>query len=416
MSSFEEALAKIRGSNSYFGQNELQPSTGFKDYSHASNIFRSAGYDLAPRTKFLFYVAFNLNTNIPAVANLISGGKSGTIGLMVKTAQLPSYTVDVGTMNQYNRKRLIQTKINYNPAQIVFNDDHSDLIRNMWYQYYQYYYSDPTYKYGDTPAQSGTLGQISGLPSGFTYSANDTYSPSRVIQHWGLSGQGYSNPSLQSLSSALLTGPSSSVEPFFRDITIYGMAQKSYAQYTMINPLITEWTHDTYDYSQGNGLVTHTMSIRYENVKYYSGAIGGDQPSEQIPGFAATGQYDNTISPIAVRSNTVTTQGTIRTSQQGDKQDLQALATGQNTLQNVIGAVGQGLAGQAIGGLYAGGISGLFGAFQSNGIPSDFTEQVQNAQNGTCTPTPAEPIGQATYNADGSVNSTDLNGYPQGSM
>jgi hypothetical protein len=352
----------------YFGQEELQPfptGDGLRDYTHASKSFRSSGYALAPRNKFLFYVYFNLNTNIPAVANLVSGGVGSTIGLMVKTAQLPSYQIDVQTMNQYNRKRLVQTKINYNPAQIVFNDDSNDLIRNMWYQYYQYYYSDPTYKYGNTPNQAGTLGQIQvpAVLGGAAYTSNDIYSPSRGVQHWGLSGQGYNNPSLQSLSTALLTGPASGQLPFFNDITIYGMSQKTYAQYTMINPLITEWTHDTYDYSQGNGTMSHTMSIRYENVKYYSGSIGGDQPSDQMPGFADPSHYDTNLSPIAVpgSNNTVMTQGTIRTSVQGDKQDLQALATGQNTLQNVIGAVGQGLVPTAsafLGGALAG--SGSF--------------------------------------------------------
>lgn len=332
----------------YFGQETLQPfpaQGGLADYSHASKSFVASGYDLAPRNKFLFYVYFNLNTNIPAVANLVSGGKSSTIGLMVKTAQLPSYTMEVGTMNQYNRKRLVQTKINYNPAQIVFNDDHSDLIRNMWYQYYQYYYSDPTYKYGNTPAQSGTLGQISGALSGFSYGSNDTYSPARVVQNWGLNGQGYANPSLQSLSTSLLTGPGTSIEPFFRDITIYGMSQKTYSQYTMINPLITDWTHDTYDYGQGNGTMTHTMSIRYENVKYYSGAIGGDQPSDPMSGFADPSHYDTVPSDITIpgSTNTVVSQGSIKPSTQGSKQDLQALASGQNTLQNVLGAVGQSL-------------------------------------------------------------------------
>ena len=90
----------------YFGQDSLQPfppNQGLRDYTHASKTFRSSGYDLTPRNKFLFYVYFNLNTNIPAVANLTSGGKSSTIGLLVKTAQLPGYTIDVATLNQYNR-------------------------------------------------------------------------------------------------------------------------------------------------------------------------------------------------------------------------------------------------------------------------------------------------------------------------
>jgi len=387
----------------YFGQSELRPfpgDQGLRDYTHASKTFRSSGYDLAPRNKFLFYVYFNLNTNIPAVANLTSGGKSSTIGLMVKTAQLPSYQIDVQTMNQYNRKRLVQTKINYNPAQIVFNDDASDLVRNMWYQYYQYYYSDPTYKYGNTPNQNGVLGQIQ-VPEvlgGASYTANDTYSPSRGIQHWGLSGQGYSNPSLQSLSTALLTGPASGQEPFFRDITIYGMNQKSYAQYTMINPLIESWAHDTYDYGQGNGIMTHTMSIKYEAVKYYSGAVGGAQPSDPVTGFADPSHYDTMTSPIAVpgSTNTVMTQGTIKSSPSGSKQDLQALATGQNTLQNVIGAVGQGLVPTAsafLGGQLAGSgaytqqiLGGLAPALAGGTI--DAARQAAGAVGGFLFPTP----------------------------
>ena len=384
-----------------FGQESLQPfppGEGPRDYTHASKTFRSGGYDLAPRTKFLFYVYFNLNTNIPAVANLVSGGKGNTIGLAVKSVQLPGYSIDVATMNQYNRKRLVQTKINYNPAQIVFNDDHSDLIRNMWYQYYQYYYSDPVYKYGNTPNQSGTLGEISTALSGFSYGSNDIYSASRPVQKWGLNGQGYANPSLQSLASSILTGPASGQLPFFNDITVYGMSQKTYAQYTMINPLITEWTHDTYDYSQGNGIMTHTMSVRYENVKYYSGAVGGAQPSDPVTGFADPAFYDTVPSPIAVpgSTDTVEIQGTIKASPNGSKQDLQSLSTGQNTLQNVLGAVGQALVPSAAsflngqlagsGALGAALVTGL-GVAAGIGVPGSIG-QVPNGQGGMNFPTP----------------------------
>jgi hypothetical protein len=384
-----------------FGQDSLQPfppGEGLRDYTHASKTFRSGGYDLAPRTKFLFYVYFNLNTNIPAVANLVSGGKSSTIGLAVKSVQLPGYTIDVQTMNQYNRKRLVQTKINYNPAQIVFNDDHSDLIRNMWYQYYQYYYSDPVYKYGNTPNQSGTLGEISTALSGFSYGSNDIYSASRPVQKWGLNGQGYANPTLQSLASSILTGPASGQLPFFNDITVYGMSQKTYAQYTMINPLITEWAHDTYDYSQGNGIMTHTMSIRYENVKYYSGAVGGAQPSDPVTGFADPAFYDTVPSPIAVpgSTDTVEIQGTIKASPNGSKQDLQSLSTGQNTLQNILGAVGQGLvpvASSFLSGALAGSgalgpalVTGL-GVAAGIGVPGSIG-QTPNGQGGMNFPTP----------------------------
>lgn len=417
--------------SSYYGQDTVQPfppGEGLRDYTHASKTFRSGGYDLLPRNKFLFYVYFNLNTNIPAVANLISGGKSSTIGLMVKTAQLPSYEIDVATMNQYNRKRLIQTKINYNPSLIVFNDDNSDLIRNMWYQYYQYYYSDPTYKYGNVPNQNGVLGTLSTpLPFiGTGYNTNDIYTANRQWEHWGLSGQGYSNPTLQSLGSSLLTGPASGQLPFFNDITIYGMSQKTFAQYTMINPLITSWTHDTYDYSQGNGIMTHTMSIKYEAVKYYSGAVGGEQPSPVVNGFADPSHYDTATSPIASSGSTATVaqQGSIKPSPTGSVQDLQALTTGQNTLQNVLGAVGQGLV-PAAASLGASALAGAGGAIGQKllagfapalaGGTTAAAQQIQNAVGGFFFPTP-NTVATASFNSDGTVNASDLNGYPQDSM
>ena len=392
------------------------PGQGLRDYTHASKIFGTGGgpnqgggtYQYLPRNKFQFYVYFNLNTNIPAVANLISGGKSSVIGLMVKTAQLPQYEIDVATMNQYNRKRLVQTKINYQPAQIVFNDDNSDLIRNMWYQYYQYYYSDPSYKYGNVPNQNGALGVLSSpLPIvGTGYNTNDVYSPIRQWEHWGLSGQGYSNPTLDSLSNALLTGPASGQLPFFNDITIYGMSQKTFAQYTMINPLITSWQHDTYDYSQGNQVMTHTMTIKYEAVKYYSGNIGGETPSETVPGFADPAHYDTVKSPIAPPGSTYQPTPLV--------QDLQSLSQGQNTLQNVLGAVGQSLipvASGFLGSALAGPADSASQRFLSNFAPA-LAGGTPQASSGPFFPTP--PVVVASYNPNGTVNANDANAYGEG--
>ena len=402
----------------------LQESNQLRDYTHSAKTFGTGGgpnqgggaNTLLPRNKFLFYVYFNVNLNIPALANLFSGGKLSQVGILVKTAQLPSYEIDVATMNQYNRKRLVQTKINYNPSQIVFNDDNSDLIRNMWYQYYQYYYSDPTYKYGNVPNQNGVLGTLSTpLPFiGTGYNTNDIYTANRQWEHWGLSGQGYSNPTLQTLGSSLLTGPASGQLPFFNDITIYGMSQKTFAQYTMINPLITSWTHDTYDYSQGNGIMTHTMSIKYEAVKYYSGNVGGETPSQSVTGFADPSHYDTTKSPIATPGSTLKPPSSV--------QDLQALQTGQNTLQNVLGAVGQGLV-PAAASLGASALDGVGGAIGQKllagfapalaGGTTAAAQQIQNAVGGFFFPTP-DTVATASFNSDGTVNALDANAYGEG--
>jgi len=319
-----------------FSDNTSLRNYGLKDYQHAAKIFRSNNYALNPRVKYLFHVDFNINTaGIPALSNLFSGGTAkNSVSVLVKTAQLPNYQFDVEVMNQYNRKRLVQTKINYEPVTLTFHDDTSDLIRTMWYNYYSYYYADPSQGYNNVPNQPGTSGQSATIGNGFGYNTNDIYNPSRAVSDWGFIGETYTNANQVSGST---TG---SKPPFFNDITVYGLANKQYAQYTLINPVITGWQHDTYDYSQGNGTVQHTMTIRYETVKYYSGAIGGQTPSESVPGFADPALYDTVPSPIARYGSTNTTfaQGGIIATQ-GSTQDLQAMQAGFNGLQNVSGAV-----------------------------------------------------------------------------
>ena len=70
-------------------QAPLQPfpqGQGLRDYTHASNTFVSGNYNLLPRFKFLFYVYFNVNLNIPALKNLFSGSSPlSTVGYLVKT-------------------------------------------------------------------------------------------------------------------------------------------------------------------------------------------------------------------------------------------------------------------------------------------------------------------------------------------
>jgi hypothetical protein len=256
---------------------------------------------------------------------------------MVKTAQLPTYTIAVETMNQYNRKRLVQTKIDYNPVQIVFNDDQGDLIRNMWYNYYRYYYKDSTYNYDNNASINGSIGQLQTLQNGFNYNTNDIYENSRQVNDWGYIGEGYQD-SITSPGQAL---GSNNKPPFFRDIKIYGLSQKKFASYVLINPIITNWDHDSYDYSQGGGTMINTMTIRYETVKYYNGYIGGNNPSSTVLGFADPNHYDTYRSAIARPGSTssVFGQGGIVDAGIGIIEDLNAVADGRGGLGSILGAV-----------------------------------------------------------------------------
>lgn len=275
----------------FFGSDYL------KDYTHGSKTFRANGYELAPKYKYLFYVRFSLNTvGIPALAQLFPPGASNEIGLVVKSADLPSYQFEVDTMNQYNRKRLVQTKINYQPVTMRFHDDGSNLITNMWYNYFSYYYKDPSHKYQNVPNTAGTAGDLGGLTqSRADYNNRDTYAPYRDQNDWGYVGESYSDA-----TGAI---PSGGKPRFFNDITIYGMNQQKFSQYTLINPIISDWKHDTYDYNEANGTMEHTMTIQYETVKYYSGNlndhINNPGADSLVKGFADPAHYDTVKSPLA---------------------------------------------------------------------------------------------------------------------
>ena len=47
------------------------------------------------------------------------------------------------------------------------------------------------------------------------------------------------------------------------------MHNHKFAEYTLINPIITSFNHDNHAYANG-GLMQHSMSLSYETVKYAS--------------------------------------------------------------------------------------------------------------------------------------------------
>jgi hypothetical protein len=317
-----------------FGQG-IVAIPGVKDYSHAAKTFETNGYQLSPRLKFLYHVFFNINTGqIPQLQAAYGSGTVETIGMMVKSIDLPKFKVDTTVMNQYNRKRVIQSKMRYEPSRITMHDDQSDLIRNLWYNYYTYYYKDPSQKYQSVPNTSGTLGMLQSMSNGFNYNANDIYSQTLQSADWGFIGESYSDGTNTGTTS---TGK----PPFFRDITIYGLSQKKYAAWTLINPLISQWNSDSYDYSEGGGTMKNDVTIEYETVKYYSGAVGSQHPSSKVPGFSDPAHYDIVPSGITRPggARSVFGQGGLLDAVGGTVEDLQALASGQGGLQNVIGAV-----------------------------------------------------------------------------
>jgi hypothetical protein len=250
----------------------LSPKGNMADWAHAARLFTDDNFRLAPKQKFLYHVTLNINTTV--MSKILPGWdkKHGNeVNMLVKNAQLPSFDITVDTKNKYNRKKNLQTRIDYSPVTIVFHDDNAGLTTQLWAAYFQYYYKDGTYGSRDG----------AGKP-------NQTARPyDRYNAYKGAAGNG-----------DRFGLDNDSYLPFFDSIQITQMARHQYMSYTLVNPIIEKWSHDTLDNSASADPVQNSMTVAYETVFYADGPIeDGNAPK----GFT-TGHYDSTPSPIGAGS------------------------------------------------------------------------------------------------------------------
>lgn len=256
-----------------------------KDYKHASKTFIPSGYQNSPKYKWLFHVYFKINKEFVAKFDLENIFPStANYGLLVKNIQLPKFDMKLEEMNQYNRKRYVQTKMTYAPLRIAFHDDNRNQIRKLWETYFRYYYYDMA------------------QPSGFNRNKADMdiyRSDSSQLNKKNI----YDNELRQEVSSWGYSGAPSAGQdqkyPFFESIRVYGFNQHNFALYDIVNPIIENFSHDDYNYNETTSTMENTMTIKYENVKYYEGSLNGQKPEAIVDGFGNPKNYDTELSPIA---------------------------------------------------------------------------------------------------------------------
>lgn len=233
--------------------NQISTGDNLKDYKHASRLFVDDQYKLMPKHGFLYHVFFDINPG--AYPDPKNPNKNYELGMLVKTASLPKFTIDTKILNTYNRRTLIQTKIHYDNLNFGFHDDSADLVRNFWFDYYNYYYRDSDH-------------------SEELYHIDHTYRDVRPTAAWGY------------------TPRKTDGIPYLNSIRIYSLHQKKFSEYVLINPLIKNFRHGEHAASPGE-MMSHDMTIEYESVLYCYGSVS----SNTVKGFAQL-HYDTSPSPL----------------------------------------------------------------------------------------------------------------------
>lgn len=244
---------------------QLVRGDSVKDRQHAARLFVDNNFRLAPKSDWIFHVFFDLD---PQLSNIKDTMKLVEHGMLVKSADLPKFSIQNKTLNEYNRPNIVQTKITYNDINITFHDDQANVVRGLWYDYLTYYYRDLDIGYSSS---TGTINPVHYTPSLY----NDA-------QRNMLNRFGYSPRSFDSQNE----------QQYIKSIRIYSLHQKRFSEYTLVNPTITGFQHGTHNTGSGTGLEC-TMTVAYETVLYASGYV----TKNTVIGFADL-HYDKSPSPL----------------------------------------------------------------------------------------------------------------------
>ena len=253
----------------------LNPKGNLADFAHASRLYVDDSFRLAPKQKFLYHVVFNINSGAqisdPPLAN-----HQRELNMLVKNVDLPKYTVDMATVQQYNKKRKLHTKISYDPIKMVFHDDNYGVSTALWEMYYRYYFRDGWYGSDESAKRS---------PEAFTNTAGSVDANASAFSR----SLAYNSP--QDFRKFRFGLDNDTHEAFFDSIQIFHMSRKRYTMYHLVNPIITQWQHDTLNNGDSEP-AANSMAVEYEAVFYGRGAV-----AEGVPRGFGEEHYDRTPSP-----------------------------------------------------------------------------------------------------------------------
>ncbi len=236
---------------------------GMKDFRHASRLYIDDNYKLMPKQKFMFHVVFDTDET------LFFGHKNPheriDLNMLVKTCELPKYNMNMEEKFAYNKKMYAATRIQYEPVNITFHDDHADTVNAFWRKYYEYYIAD-----------SVKLGSGDDVREDIKDDHYDTWDGKKTNK-WGMDT------------------PVKRKKPYLRNITIFVLHKQRFTSMELINPKIASFSHDNLDAADGGGVMANSMQVMYETVLYDSGTVN----KRDIAGFA-TLHYDHEPSPLTV--------------------------------------------------------------------------------------------------------------------
>ena len=281
MPSFSSLFTSLTGAGFYYEKSTRHASFNFNQESNS--LYRNQ-----PRFPFEYYININLN-NVGSAKQYISSYFNGTdlnqIPPLVKTVEMPSMKIETTPLNQYNRKRLSQTKIMFEPIKMVFHDVADGKTLKFWEMYYRYYFADGNEPKMNTPVSSQQKNSSMSIETLLHINPNIANLPSSVTNLFQSNApSGANSPTsdvgsksdTQNIISNTLDNHKfgfnlpqvQNIRNLIQSIDIYQVHAGRFNQVTLVNPRISAFTHDTLNYAAGDKTLELTFTVEYEYAYY----------------------------------------------------------------------------------------------------------------------------------------------------
>ena len=286
MPSFSSLFTSLTGAGFYYEKSSRHATYNFNQ--DARSLYRNQ-----PRLPFEYYVAFNLNnvgTAREYISKFFNNPEWAQVAPLVKSIDMPSMKIETTPLNQYNRKRLSQTKVAFEPVKIVFHDVADGKTLKFWEMYYRYYFGDGT-EPGKNDAkqtqQDNKPYTVESLIKNLTPTLNPSIAnlPSSVKNlYQGKSPTGKNSPTNTNGDKAAIQNivqdsldnhkfgfnlPTvQNIRNLIQNIQIFQVHGGRFNQVTLVNPRISAFTHDVLSYGSTDKTLELTFTIEYEYAFY----------------------------------------------------------------------------------------------------------------------------------------------------
>jgi hypothetical protein len=286
MPSFSSLFTNLTGVGFFYEKSSRHATYNFNQDAQA--LYRNH-----PRLPFEYYININLN-NVGTASTYISqyfnNPAWAQIMPLVKSIEMPSFKIDTTTLNQYNRKRISQRRIDFDPVKVVFHDVADGKTLKFWEMYYRYYFADGTEPGKNVAKQSQQKNKtysveqfiknitptinpaISSLPA----SVKNLFKSNAPTGNQLPTNTNGDKAGIQNIVADTLDNHNfgfnlqtvNNVRNLIQSIDIYQVHGGRFNQVTLVNPRISAFSHDTLDYAVGDETLELTFTIEYEYAYY----------------------------------------------------------------------------------------------------------------------------------------------------